>query len=95
MELGATVCTVKSPSCTACPLGKICRARALTADETQHQLADAAVSSATVQGSKEEGGVDSGTGEQSCSCSVCRLDDDGLPVLPLAVTDFPLKSAKT
>lgn len=28
MELGATVCTPRSPSCTACPLASVCRARA-------------------------------------------------------------------
>lgn len=28
MELGATVCTPRSPSCSICPLAKVCRARA-------------------------------------------------------------------
>ncbi|MEZ4601332.1 MAG: A/G-specific adenine glycosylase [Syntrophotaleaceae bacterium] len=29
MDLGATVCTPRSPDCTACPLAKLCRAHAL------------------------------------------------------------------
>lgn len=29
MELGATVCTPKSPACNECPLSELCRARAL------------------------------------------------------------------
>lgn len=28
MELGATVCTPKKPACEACPLARVCRARA-------------------------------------------------------------------
>lgn len=30
MELGATVCTPKSPSCSTCPLSKVCKAKART-----------------------------------------------------------------
>jgi A/G-specific adenine glycosylase len=29
MELGATICTPRSPQCNACPLAQVCRARAL------------------------------------------------------------------
>jgi A/G-specific adenine glycosylase len=34
MELGATVCTPKSPACGACPVEKWCRARKLGIEET-------------------------------------------------------------
>ena len=33
MELGATVCTPKTPACEKCPVAKICRARALNLQE--------------------------------------------------------------
>jgi A/G-specific adenine glycosylase len=34
MELGATLCTPRSPACDVCPLGTVCAARALGAPET-------------------------------------------------------------
>ena len=33
MELGATVCTPRSPQCDVCPLARVCRARALGLEE--------------------------------------------------------------
>jgi A/G-specific adenine glycosylase len=39
MDLGATVCTPRSPSCSRCPLAEICRARALGVQEERPVLA--------------------------------------------------------
>lgn len=39
MELGATVCTPKSPSCSTCPVQRFCRARALEAHQQQKKKA--------------------------------------------------------
>ncbi|CAN0048926.1 unnamed protein product, partial [Sphacelaria rigidula] len=108
MELGATVCTAKSPSCSACPLKDACLARALTSGEPRKtspsgvphggeemdanktkrekvtkmelEFANASV--------KAAGGGD-------CGCDVCELGEDGLAELPLEVTEFPRKAAKT
>ncbi|CBJ29881.1 conserved unknown protein [Ectocarpus siliculosus] len=63
MELGATVCTVKNPSCSACPVRTSCFAKKLT--------------SAGSKGPKH------------------AVGEDGMAVVPTAVTDFPRKAAKT
>lgn len=128
MELGATVCTVKNPSCSACPISNTCRARALTTIGQKPQSKD--ISTVSVDGAqsltavvqhsgtlrnsgdkviKREGRGDNGSGvhykapkgvelrggRQTCGCAVCEVDEDGRVLLPLAVTDFPRKSAKT
>lgn len=131
MELGAMVCTPKSPSCSTCPVRETCLAHALTVprdqvlrleppqksenstillygDERRPCPFPAKRSAAQRKGNgvrndslPAEGQyitqreTDSGSGEQSCGCGVCKLDEDGLAVLPWAVTDFPQKAIKT
>jgi len=117
MELGATVCTVKSPSCGACPVRGSCLAHKLTAAGAK--VAKRPKSEATGTpfttgsgGVEAEGARKGGTAlpapcssperrapiaglENSCGCDVCEPGEDGLAVLPAAVTDFPRKATKT
>jgi A/G-specific adenine glycosylase len=37
MDVGATICTARSPQCDACPLVKRCATRGVHADETKHR----------------------------------------------------------
>jgi adenine-specific DNA glycosylase len=59
MDLGATVCTAKSPSCAACPLASVCRARLnelshhSSSSSTSHACSSTAVT--TVGRTKSEG----------------------------------------
>lgn len=93
MELGATVCTVKSPSCSACPLQDACLARKLTADTASNESSGSRVGRR--RKSAEFPMNSSRVPGQSCRCEVCEVDDEGLAELPLEVTDFPRKAAKT
>lgn len=111
MELGATVCSVKSPSCSTCPLRISCLAHELTADGPKGPRSEA---------SSEEGvpAVTIGNGgsrkraqslakissedkaslfdeQNACGCAVCEVGEDGMAVMPMAVTDYPRKAPKT
>lgn len=102
MELGATVCTVKSPMCSSCPLQDTCLARILTT-ETQATAAAVASPPHNLTGGiqknkkKKKQSGESGSNEQggSCGCDVCEIGEDGLVELPREVTEFPRKAAKT
>jgi A/G-specific adenine glycosylase len=39
MDLGATVCTARAPSCDACPIAPSCAAHGPLTDETRHRQA--------------------------------------------------------
>lgn len=107
MELGATVCTVSNPSCSTCPVRSVCLAHKLTA--RSHHKASGVDTTTTdddddVKGAKPlpkplllpsvsgEAGVPPG---RACACTVCEVGDDGMAVVPLAVTEFPRKALKT
>ncbi|CAN0395183.1 unnamed protein product, partial [Discosporangium mesarthrocarpum] len=81
MELGATVCTVKSPSCESCPIEGMCAARALV-----RAGAGAGEGARAMRGGSVEG--------EGCICTVCELGEGGLVDIPSQVTDFPRKAVK-
>ena len=66
MELGATVCTPKSPRCGECPVAGWCRARKLGMRE---QLPAARKKRATVQGHAGRGRVAGSRWAARCSCA--------------------------
>lgn len=121
MELGATVCTVKSPDCSACPVKASCLAHKLTAagpggtkglklepistddsastgatkaPQSMPALASPSRSRAS-QGEAQAKASDAFRDSAKCGCDVCEAGDDGMAVLPVAVTDYPRKAAKT
>ncbi|CAN0486137.1 unnamed protein product [Ectocarpus sp. 12 AP-2014] len=111
MELGATVCTVKNPSCSACPVRTSCLADKLTSagsKGTKHAASStrgtvfAVVNSSSSSSSNwmakpsPSSVVSRENGELgACGCTVCEVGEDGMAVVPMAVTDFPRKAAKT
>lgn len=105
MELGATVCTVSSPSCSTCPVKSICLAHKLTASPQRKASGEGTTSTdGNVEGAKSspkslplpgvsgEPGVPPG---RACTCTVCEVGGDGMAEVPLAVTEFPRKALKT
>lgn len=116
MELGATVCTVSSPGCSACPVQASCLAHRLTAagsGGTKGLKADAiskkgsastgskalqtGTSSAAISSQGEASAMSSTavSRDRTCGCAVCEVGGDGMAAMPVAVTDFPRKAAKT
>lgn len=114
MELGATVCSVKSPSCSTCPVRTSCLAHKLTApgptglkSETSSEERGTATAVTISSGgsrskiTKRAPKTPSGdktpfSDEQNkCGCSVCEVGEDGMAVMPVAVTDYPRKAPKT
>lgn len=90
MELGATVCTAKNPSCSTCPVQASCLARKLVASANP---APRLLDGTSTDGAKSSDAPPSVS--EACGCTVCEVTGGGLAVLPLAVTEFPRKAAKT
>lgn len=110
MELGATVCSVKSPSCSTCPVRTSCLAHKLVAAGPKELLSEASsrqdVTSTAVTitsgGSRSkrakpvsEDKTPPSDGQSTCGCPVCEVGEDGMAVMPADVTDFPRKAPKT
>lgn len=107
MELGATVCSVKSPSCSTCPVRTSCLAHKLTVAEPKGPKPEASSGEGVTPtaGRRGKGGKPISTDsseektplsdEQTCGCAVCEVGEDRMAVVPVAVTDYPRKAAKT
>lgn len=91
MELGATVCTVKSPSCSTCPLKSVCLAWKLVGELTPERSGKVCKTDFVKRVNKRT----SESGQRGCRCGVCEAGEDGMAVLPSAVTDYPRKAVKT
>ncbi|CAM9855582.1 unnamed protein product [Ectocarpus fasciculatus] len=115
MELGATVCTVKNPSCSTCPVRTSCFAEKLTSAGSKGSKYAASSARGTAFGAGSSSSSSSSSSGSSkvakpspssvvsrqngelgaCGCTVCEVGEDGMAVVPTAVTDFPRKAAKT
>ena len=100
MELGATVCTAKSPDCSACPVKASCLAHKLTAaaagsGETKGLKTKAGAARSPRRRASAAAASGASRAGATCGCTVCEAGQDGTAVVPEAVTDFPRKAAKT